>query len=135
MSRPFVDQQQATLFGDGSRPRERKPRERDLLFEALAFVCKINTSQLTASNRGMLNRALKEIRDVGATPEMVLHRAEVYRHKWSHVPTPGALARHWASLGVSPLAVRTIAPEPAHGVTAERRREIAERLRAWSASR
>lgn len=133
--RPWVDASQATLFGEGSKPRDRKPRERDELFDALVYVTKTNPAGLTASGRGMLNRALKELRAVGATPEEIVNRSRVYVEKWRHTPTAGALSRQWATLEESPLAARKVPQRPAHGVSAEARADLAARMRAWMQER
>lgn len=137
--KPFIDSQQATLWGEGSKPRERKPREADPLFDALVYVCKINPMGLTASGRGMLNRALKEIRDVGGTPEQIVARSRAYSERFKHVPTPGALARHWAALETRPQAVRRVTPSEAERaaqtVSVEQLRSLAARGRSWMAER
>lgn len=123
--------EQIPLFGPGARPERRRIRQPDPLFDALCFVTKTSASHLTVSNRGMLNRALKELRTVGATPEDILKRSQVYVERFRQTPTPGALVRHWASLSESPVAVRRVAREVTPLVSPERRSEIAQRLRAW----
>lgn len=132
---PFVDPSQATLFGEGSRPRERKPRQRDPLWDAVVYCCKIHEASLTASGRGMTNRAVKELRDAGATPEQVVARSRVYIEKWRQTPTAAALARQWATLTESPLRVRVAPLAASESVTAERRAELAQRARAWMEGR
>ena len=130
---PFIDPSQATLFGEGSRPAQRKPRQADPLFDAITYVCKINPQSLTASGRGQINRNLKELRAVGATPEQIVRRSQVYVEKWRHTPTPAALTRQWAALEESPLAARVVVTPAEEPVSAERRSEIAQQLRAWLA--
>lgn len=72
---------------------------RDELFEAVAEVCEIDWHELTPSARGSLNRAVADLRGVGAV------RVEVFRRaaNWNYdVPlTPPALSKHWPALGVS----------------------------------
>jgi hypothetical protein len=125
---------QERLFPDDgpAGPAGRAKRERDPLWDALCFVCKINPQHLTISGRGMLNRALKEIRDAGGTPPDVLHRAQAYQERFSGVPTPGALARHWASLETRPRAVRKVEPAPEPETTKFLdRQELARRAREY----
>jgi hypothetical protein len=97
---------EAPCSGPDDLRTPRGVRKRDELFEALAAACGIDTRQLTRSARGPLNRALKDLRDVGATPPDVAARAELYRRQFKGVAlTPTALAKHWAALveGAAPL--------------------------------
>jgi hypothetical protein len=74
-------------------------RKRDELFDALVAAWGVDPAELTDSARGALNRALKELRAVEATPAEVTVRVERYRRrhpKWEFTPT--ALAKFWASL-------------------------------------
>ena len=78
-----------------------KQKEPDLLFEAIARACTIDITQLTGTSRGQLNKATKELRDIGATPEQVADKARAYRHQYEHATlTPVALVKHWPSLTV-----------------------------------
>jgi hypothetical protein len=82
------------------------PRRRDELFDALAGACGIEVAELTRSARGALNRARKDLGEVGATPEDVAARADRYRRRWPAMTlTPSALAKHWPELadGGGPL--------------------------------
>lgn len=75
-------------------------RQPDLLFEAVAQVCGLNwRNGITDSERGRLNKAVKELRDVGANPDVVKAKAHAYRHKWPEAElTPTALASNWGQL-------------------------------------
>lgn len=77
-----------------------KPREPDLLFEAVAEACGIDwRSGLTKSGRGPLVKAVADLRDVGASPEDVAARSGEYRRRFVDAAlTPSALAKHWPSL-------------------------------------
>ena len=79
-------------------------RQRDLLFEAVMTVAGWNADDLTQSARGRTNRALVELREVGATPEEVLIRGRRYWEKYKDLstarPAPWTLAAHWPGLGV-----------------------------------
>lgn len=82
-----------------TKPNLAAPR-RDELFETVAEVCSVDRETLTPSARGELNRATKELRGVGATPDEVRGRAARYRVKFPGADlTPSALAKHWPKLG------------------------------------
>ena len=53
----------------------------------------------TASERGRRNRALKELRDIGVTPDELRRRIRTYRRKFPNiVVTPTALTANWSLL-------------------------------------
>jgi len=90
------------------KSKERKP---DLLFESIIEVCHIDATRLTPSARGSINRAVKELREVGADPEMVLKAADEYRQRYATLTlTPPALAKHFPALMV--VQKNTVAPKP-----------------------
>ena len=75
------------------------PRERDLLWEALVEVCGADSSEMTNSERGRYNKALKELKEVNARPEDIKARAGRYRMKFPGADlTPTALVAHWSAL-------------------------------------
>jgi hypothetical protein len=79
-------------------PKEESPRPKDHLFEAIAKACNINLTNLTRSSRGQLNRAAKELREVGATEQDVQAKAKAYRTQYPNATlTPTALTKHWSS--------------------------------------
>jgi biotin operon repressor len=79
-------------------PREKFTRPADTLFETVANVCGITLTGLTRSSRGQLNRAVKELREVGATEQDVTAKAKAYRTQYPNATlTPSALVKHWAS--------------------------------------
>jgi len=54
---------------------------------------------VTASERGRRNKALKELRDIGATPGEVRKRCKAYRRMWPDITlTATALAANWTTL-------------------------------------
>lgn len=90
------------------------PRKRDLLFEALAEVCGLDYTKLTRTERGRLNKALKDLREVDATPDLVRARAKEYAKKWPDIDlTPTALASNWNQLQ-SKQELRVEAPKCPH---------------------
>ena len=104
------------MASDGSRasapafptrpvPKEQEPaappaqRSRDELFEAVAEVCGVNTTELTKASRGAMNGAVGQLRAVEASPGQVKVRANRYRQRYPDTAlTPAALAKHWPSL-------------------------------------
>ena len=77
-------------------PRQRKP---DLLFEAVIEACGIDASRMTASARGSINRAVKELREAGADPESIMPAARNYQSRYANAAlTPAALAKHYPAL-------------------------------------
>lgn len=100
------------LFSSDIVPLTPKPeRKRDYLFDALVGVCFISPSELTKRARGALNQALKELRDIGATPEQVHSRGNRFREIWPGVTlTPSALASQWATLAAAPTPTKLLGP-------------------------
>lgn len=81
------------------RERVTNKRERDLLWETLLRVCGHDSSRLTSSERGRTNKAVKMLREVGATPDEI----ESASRRWTTVfpgatITPTAIAAHWTRL-------------------------------------
>jgi len=82
-------------------------RKRDDTWDAILAVCGI--TDVTSSARGAYNRAVKDIRDLGATPDEIGRRALRFRERWPEASlTPTALARRWGECD----------PARAHAVTA-----------------
>jgi len=79
--------------------QEKPAKKKDELFESIAEACGIDIRQLTGSSRGQLNKAAKELRDIGAKPGDVHAKAKAYRKQYENaVLTPSALVKHWPSL-------------------------------------
>jgi DNA-binding transcriptional MerR regulator len=71
--------------------RERPP---DLLWEAMVEA--LGKPPLTESAKGAWRKAIKELRDAGATPDEIRAAAVAYRREWPDITiTPTALAKHW----------------------------------------
>lgn len=77
----------------------KRARERDLLFEAVVEATGLSLDALTKSARGAANRATKELREVGASPELVRRAAKQYVKEYPDAAlTPTALAKHFPKL-------------------------------------
>lgn len=90
-------------------------RARDELFERVVAVCGHDLATLTKSERGRINKAVKEIREAGGTPERVDDAVRAWRARYPEAAlTPTALSAHWSTLaaGVPRRATRP-EPEPA----------------------
>lgn len=78
------------------------------LWDALILACKMDGSQVTDSARGALNRAVKSLKKVEATPRDVLRRGVLYRSRFPNAAlTPSALVKHWPEL-VPPLLASNV---------------------------
>lgn len=79
---------------------QKKTRAPDLLWEAMLTACGIDPKgKHNDMERGPWNKAVKNLRQAGATPEQVPERAAAYRRKFpSATLTPTALARHWSEV-------------------------------------
>lgn len=84
-------------------PSLRGARPRDLIWETIIDVCGLQDKKTTKSERGAWNSAVKELKDAGATPEEIKHRAQCFQQLWPGISmTPTALARRWNECIVQP---------------------------------
>ena len=80
------------------KPPESSTKKKDNLFETIAEVCGISLTGMTRSSRGQLNKAVKELREIGTTDEQVRHKAKAYKAQYPNATlTPTALIKHWSS--------------------------------------
>lgn len=106
-------------------------RARDLVFEALATACRLPLLGLTKTERGRMQAATKELKDVGATPEDIEVRAKAYRIMYPNtVLTPQALTGNWNLL--KPLGTTAVSAEDRAKADARVAKAIAQ-MRADSA--
>lgn len=90
----IISDTSSTSFG--SQKRARKP---DTIFDALVLACGLDPAGLTSSARGATNKAVKELREVDATPESILRVARAYQQKWPDLSmSPTSIAKHYPSL-------------------------------------
>lgn len=75
--------------------------ERAAMFEAMVEAWhgrpyEVMASKLTKSHRGQVNRAIKELLEIGAQPSEITEVARRYRQKWPEMQvTPNSLVKHW----------------------------------------
>lgn len=76
--------------------------KRDDVWDTVMIVCGVNATTINSQERGRHNRAVKALKESGATPEQIRIRASAYRTKFPNVAlTPIALASHWSELDAS----------------------------------
>lgn len=132
-SRTAGQERRSTAGPSGTvRGTARETHPRDPIFETVASVCGIDwTVPMTRSARGQINKAVKELREIEATPEEIVRVSAAYRIRWPDIDlTPTALVKHWstatAPLPASPEATaaarRRLSPPPDAG----RGRELTE---------
>lgn len=81
----------------------RRPRKPDPIWDTVLDSCGINPAEMTQSLRGSTNKAVKQLKDIGATPEGVKARARRHLEIWPNVTlTPSSLAKNYALLGADP---------------------------------
>lgn len=117
-------------------------RARDEFFDAVCEACGIDPlGPMTKDERGRINSASKQLRDIETTPDEIRKRAREYRRLYQNVQcTPQGLTGNWAQLSTATPVQRqeyspdTFVPEPP--ATEEERqqglaaiREIANKLR------
>jgi hypothetical protein len=98
-SRPQENVSAKALTPKQRKTKQPNEREPDLLWDTLEReIGKV----ATASERGRRNKALKELRDVGATPGELVVRCGRYRLRWPDIDlTATALAANWSTLATS----------------------------------
>ena len=75
----------------------REEPKRDEIFEALCAVCGIDwTASMTRTQRGRINKAAKEIREIDGTADDILRVAAAYRIRWPEIDvTPQGIVGNW----------------------------------------
>jgi hypothetical protein len=77
----------------------RKEKPRDEIWDAVMWVCRINTSGIPAGARSGYGKVVKELKQLGATPQDIHERGAAYRIAYRDAPlTPHALIKHWAQV-------------------------------------
>jgi hypothetical protein len=92
-----------------------RARRSDPLFEALVesvYGKSYTDVELTRSERGRVNEAVRQLREIGADAGAVREKAALYRARWPGVElTPTALVKHWHLLETTvSTSPRTLVP-------------------------
>lgn len=78
----------------------------DEIWDAVMAVCGVNPATINSQERGRHNRAVKALKESGATVDEIYGRASSYKVKFPNVAmTPIALASHWSELDSSVAVV------------------------------
>lgn len=73
--------------------------DRDLIFETLASVCGYDwKGVMTKDERGRLNKAVKQLKEIGATPEDITLRAENFVLSYGFNPAPQSITSLYSKL-------------------------------------
>ena len=100
---PFIyEQPPVTDDPQGSSPESHKPKstkQRKNAHIYSALVEAMGYSPKTQVERGGWNKCVKELADIGATPDDIEIRVKMYREHWKGITvTPYALVKHWSLL-------------------------------------
>jgi hypothetical protein len=76
-----------------------KIKQTDELWNAMIEACGYDSADITASVRGRINKALKELREVNATAHQIIAAGNQYRRTYPNFAlTPNAMVSNWAQL-------------------------------------
>jgi hypothetical protein len=79
-----------------------KAEKVDEIWEATMLACGVDARTINSQERGRHNKAVKALKESGATPQQIIIRARQYKIKFKDAPlTPIALASHWSELDPS----------------------------------
>lgn len=107
-------------------PKIRKPRAPDLIFEAFCEVLGLDPKRLNKTERGRVNSACRDVRDVDGTPDDIRLAAERYRQKWPDIDmTAKAITGNWQSLLNGAGAPRAPSAVDVYG-------DLEENIRRWA---
>jgi hypothetical protein len=80
-------------------PPKKRQREPDPIWDAVIEHCGYDPAALTSSSRGAINKAVADLKAVGATPALVQSKAKAYVKAFpTSALTAPALAKHWPQL-------------------------------------
>lgn len=77
---------------------KKKSRKRDLLFEEMCSGLGIDWNNATKGELGKVNGALKQLRQVKATPEQLKEVIKYYKKNWKVTISAPAIANNWSKL-------------------------------------
>ena len=102
MRHPSPDADVALTIIEPSRNHPGRPKPakaKDPIFDAVVQVCGISTSSLTKSSRGNINKAVKELKEVGASAIAIKGAALEFKKRYDKAQlTPSALVKHYPNL-------------------------------------
>jgi hypothetical protein len=96
-----------------SRARKLGVRKRDEVWDAIMEACGVNTATINSNERGRYNKAVKLLKESGATGAQIHTRVQVYRRKFKGASvTPVAIANHWSELDPATVKVEDVVSAP-----------------------
>jgi hypothetical protein len=86
--------------GKGIATIERLPVEKkDEIWDTLMLVCGVDQKTINSQERGRHNKAVKALKESGATTEQIIIRSKIYKQRFPNAAfTPIAFASHWSEL-------------------------------------
>ena len=88
-------------------------KKRDEVWDAVLDACGVNASKINSNERGRYNKAVKLLKESGATGDEIYSRVEVYRRKFSGAAvTPVAIANHWSELDPATVKIEDVVTAP-----------------------
>ena len=86
----------------GLATQDNNSSKRDMIFETLAEVCGYDwKGVMTKDERGRLNKAVKQLKDINATPEEIQLRAKNFVLAYGFHPQPQSITSMWTKLKTS----------------------------------
>tara|TARA_B100000287_G_scaffold406989_1_gene431996 strand:- start:1604 stop:2434 length:831 start_codon:yes stop_codon:yes gene_type:complete len=86
-------------IGLATQDEEVNNSNRDLVFETLATVCGYDwKGVMTKDERGRLNKAVKQLKEIGATPDDITIRAENFVLSYGFNPAPQSITSLYSKL-------------------------------------
>jgi hypothetical protein len=83
----------------GLATQDNNSSKRDMIFETLAEVCGYDwKGVMTKDERGRLNKAVKQLKDIKATPEDIQLRAKNFVMAYGFHPQPQSITSMWTKL-------------------------------------
>ena len=83
----------------GLATQDNNASKRDLIFETLAEVCGYDwKGVMTKDERGRLNKAVKQLKDIEATPQEIELRAKNFVMAYGFHPQPQSITSMWTKL-------------------------------------
>jgi len=91
--------EESRVEDSGLATQDDNSSKRDLIFETLAEVCGYDWKNvMTKDERGRLNKAVKQLKDINATPEDIQLRAKNFVMAYGFHPQPQSITSMWTKL-------------------------------------
>ncbi len=101
------------LYNRNTTEMEPRAKKRDEVWDAIMEACGVNAATINSNERGRYNKAVKLLKESGATAAEIHTRVEVYRRKFKGAAvTPVAVANHWSELDPATVKVEDVVASP-----------------------